>query len=162
MTSAPRHAWAACVLLLASTAAFAQQSQSTLLPPQCAGKSGAQLDQCVRDLTAPGSVEQFDPVEQKPNPSVLMNCNLANAADQGFCIAHNEIVLECRTVKKYPDFDACANRLITRPAPPREADCSRVAANQKQTCALRNKVFAECLKDPWLYFICLGEKLYGK
>src|SRR4051812_30978623 len=97
-------AYAAFAIVFALTPAWAR-AQGTLLPPQCAGKSGAQLDQCVRDLTAPSSVEQFESVEQKPNPAALMNCNLAIPADQGFCIAHNEIVLECRTPKKYPDFD---------------------------------------------------------
>ena len=136
--------------------------QSTLLPPQCAGKTGGALDQCVRDLTSTTPIEQIGEQEQaKPNPAALMNCNIVNRADQGFCIAHNEIVLECR-LPKYPNFDECARRLITRPPQPKPADCSRAAANQRDLCAARNKVYADCLKDPWLYFLCLGDKLYVK
>ena len=135
--------------------------QSTLLPPQCAGKTGAALDQCMRDLTTPTTIEQLEPNGYKPNPAALMNCNFVQSADQGFCIAHNEIVLECRK-PKYQDFDACARNLITRPQTPVAADCSRVAANQRASCELRNKSRAECLQDPWDYFLCIGEKLYGK
>ncbi len=151
---------AVCSLMIGSFPVFAQQP-STLLPPACAGKSGAQLDQCVRDLTAPSNVDSFEPIEQKPNPAALMNCNLVNRADQGFCIAHNEIALECGK-PKYREFDACVVSLIGRPQLPRAGDCQREAPAQRDFCGRRNKFFAECLKDPWLYFICLGEKLYPK
>lgn len=148
-------------IMLWSTAALAQ-AQSTLLPPQCAGKTGAQLDQCVRDLTAPTGVEIFEPIEQKTDPRALLNCNMINRADQGFCIARNEIILECRKPAKYANFDACVNPLIARQQRPRSAECSRAAPGQQNACALRNKYMSECLKDPWLYFICLGEKMYTK
>src|SRR4051812_31703038 len=94
------------------------QPQSKLVPPQCAGKSGAQLDQCVRDSTEPTGAERFEPAERKINPNAMLNCNTANRADQGFCIARNEIIAECRNVAKHPDFQACTNQLITRPQPP--------------------------------------------
>ena len=90
-----------------------------------------------------------------------MNCNMVNRADQGFCIAHNEIALECGK-PKYREFDACVVSLIGRPQLPRAGDCQREAPTQRDFCGRRNKFFAECLKDPWLYFICLGEKLYPK
>jgi hypothetical protein len=162
MTNAAR--WCAvagtCAALLSSIAAIA--APSTLLPPQCAGKTGAELDLCVRDLTAPTGVEVFVPIEAKPDPRTLLNCNLVNPADQGFCIARNEIILECRKPGRYADFNACAAELISRPQQPRIADCSSAAAGQQNACALRNKYMAECLKDPWLYFICLGEKMYSR
>jgi hypothetical protein len=151
---------AVCAMLVGAAAVHAQ-APSTLLPPACAGKSGAQLDQCVRDLTTPTNVEAFEPGEQKPNPAALMNCNLVNRADQGFCIAHNEIALECGK-PKHRDFDACVISLIGRPQLPRAADCRAEPAGQRDICGLRNKVFAECLKDPWLYFLCVGEKIYAK
>ena len=133
-----------------------------MLPPACAGKTGAQLDLCVRDIFLPTGPEVFEATEQKTDPRRLLNCLMVNRADEGFCIARNEIILECRTPAKYPDFDACANNLITRPQLPRAADCARVAPAKRNQCALRNKVFNDCLSDPWLYFICLGEKMNAK
>ena len=133
-----------------------------MLPPQCAGKTGAELDQCVRNITQPINVGGFEPVEQKEDPRQILNCSTVHRADEGFCIAHNEIILECRTPAKYADFDECARRLSERPPQPRAADCVRAAPAQRNQCALRNKVIAECLKDPWMYFICLGQKLHAK
>ena len=142
--------------------ASAAQPQTKLVPPQCAGKSGALLDQCVRDSTEPTGAERFEPAERKVNPNAMLNCNTANRADQGFCIARNEIIIECRNVKKHPDFNACTNELITRPQPPRVADCNKVASAGRALCFKRNKVFNECLREPWLYFVCLGEKMAAK
>jgi hypothetical protein len=138
------------------------QPQSRLVPPQCAGKSGALLDQCVRDLTEPTGAERFEPAERKINPNAMINCNTANRADQGFCIARNEIIAECRNVSKHPDFQACTNQLITRPQAPRVADCSKEETARRSLCFKRNKVFDECLREPWLYFVCLGEKMAAK
>ena len=143
------------MLLLAIAAAHAQ---STILPPACFGKTGAELDQCVRDLTAPAGTETFEPIERKADPRSLLNCNVVDRADQAFCIARNEIILECRTPARHADFDACANRLVARLQPPRAADCARAAPRQREFCAARNNFLGECLQDPWLYFICLGEK----
>jgi hypothetical protein len=161
MKQGARTRFAAALLALAGAFPAFAADQATLLPPQCAGKNGALLDQCVRDLAVPTAIEQIEQEQAKPNPAAILNCNLVNPADQGFCIAHNEIAIECRQ-SKYPDFDACARRLITRPQPPRAAECSRVAVNQRELCAARNKVFADCLQNPWLYFLCLGDKLYAK
>lgn len=157
---APTFLWLGVFLIpfLASIA----HAQSTLLPPECAGKTGNHLDQCVRDLTPPTGNGQFEPLEPKANPRVLLNCNVVHSADQGFCIARNEIILECRKTPKHADFDACVNQLIARPQRPQAADCARSGGNQQSTCDLRNKYLADCLKDPWLYFSCLGEKTYGK
>ena len=151
-----------CLAVLCMCAATAH-AQSTLLPPACAGKTGAQLDQCVRDLTLPTGPDRFEPAAQlPPDPSQLLNCLMVNRADENFCIWRNEIILECRNRAKYPDFDTCTARLIERPQLPRAADCARVAPSQRSQCALRNKSFSECLKDPWRYFICLGEKMQSK
>ncbi len=150
-----------CALVLSVCAAMAS-AQTTLLPPACAGKTGAQLDLCVRDVTLPMGPEILELTEQKADPRQFLNCQWVNRADEGFCIAHNEIILECRTPAKHPDFDACANRLITRPQPPRAADCTRLPPAQRNQCTLRNKVFNECLSDPWRYFICLGEKMNAR
>ena len=138
------------------------QPQSKLVPPQCAGKSGALLDQCVRDSTEPTGAERFEPAERKVNPNAMLNCNTANRADQGFCIARNEIIIECRNVKKHPDFQACTSELITRPQPPRIADCNNETTARRALCFKRNKVLSECLREPWLYFVCLGEKVAAK
>ena len=154
-------AGAFAAIALFSTAAMAQ-GQSTLLPPECKGKTSAALDQCVRELTVPTGSEFFEPIEQKTDPRALLNCNLINRADQGFCISRNEIILECRKPARYSDFNACANRLIVRLQSPRAAECARAAPGQREACVVRNKVMGECLKEPWLYFICLGEKLYPK
>ncbi len=151
-----------CTLVVLSLCAAAAHAQSTLLPPECAGKTGQQLDQCVRDITQTMNFGGFEPTEQKADPRQLLNCLTVNRADEGFCIARNEIILECRNPAKHPDFDACANRLVTRPQLPRAADCARVVPAQRKQCALRNKLFDECLNDPWLYFICLGEKIHAK
>lgn len=147
------------IALVISIVAAASHAQSTLLPPECAGKAGAQLDQCVRDVTQPSNTGAFEPLEQKPDPRQLLNCLTANPADEGFCIARNEIVLNCSNPAKHPDFEACVKPLMERPPLPLAANCSRVASAQRSRCALRNTVFKECLKDPWLYFACLGEKM---
>src|SRR4051812_45462454 len=154
-----------CRALIAALLLFwigVAHAQSTLLPPSCAGKTGAELDQCVRDLTVPTGATQFQPIEQHPDPSQLLNCLMVNRADENFCIAHNEILLECRQRNRHPDFDACTSRLIERQQLPVAADCSRVAAANRNECGLRNKFFAECQQDPWRYFICLGQKIYAK
>src|SRR4051812_48714991 len=118
-----RCALIAALLLLAADLAPAQ---STLMPPECAGKTGALLDQCVRDLTAPSGAEEFQPLPpQPPNPSQMIYCAMVNRADEGFCIAHNEILIECRQANKHPNFDACTRRLIERQQLPVAADCSR-------------------------------------
>lgn len=148
---------AACWLYAAGASA-----QTTLTPPECAGKTGQQLDQCVRDITQPSTFGSFEPYEQKPDPSQLLNCLMVNRADEGFCIARNEIILACRNRVKNPDFDACVTRLIGRPQLPRAADCARVPAAQRNRCTLRNKAFEECLADPYRYFICLGDKINAK
>ena len=137
-------------------------AQSTLLPPECAGKTGAQLDQCVRDLAQPSNTGAFEPLEQKPDPRQLLNCLTANPADEGFCIARNRVILNCVNPAKHPDFEACVKQRIVLTPVPLAANCSRVAPSQRNRCALRNKVFSECLKDPWLYFTCLGEKTAPK
>ena len=149
--------WASgcAVLWLYAAAALAQ---STILPPECKGKTGAQLDQCVRDVTQPATFDGAEPFTEKVDPRRLLNCLKIYRADESFCIARNEIILECRNYTKHPDFDACATRLITRPQLPRAADCTRAAPAERNRCVLRNKVFGECLANPWLYFECLGEK----
>jgi hypothetical protein len=162
MTNNPKRWWlAGCAILwLYAPAAIAQ---STLMPSECSGKSGAQLDQCVRNMTQSNNIGgAFQPAEQKADPSRLLNCVMVDRADEGFCIARNEIIIECRNHAKNPDFDACVKNLIEGPQLPRAANCTRVAADQRDRCNLRNKVFNACLADPWLYFVCLGAKLNAK
>ncbi len=151
--------WWGCAMIVPWLHVAAASAQSTLLPPECAGKTGAQLDQCVRDITQTHTMGKFEPTEQKVDPRQLLNCGTVNPADESFCIARNQVILECRVPAKHPDFEACANRLMSRPQPPRVADCSRVAPAQRNRCQARNKIFTECVKDPWLYFVCLGEKM---
>lgn len=151
-----------CAVVVCALYAATAPAQSTLLPPECAGKTGQQLDQCVRDITQTINFGGFEAFEQKPDPSQTINCLMVNRADEGFCIARNEIILECRNRVKHPDFEACVNRLIGRPQQPRAADCARVPTAQRNRCALRNNSSAECLTDPYRYFICLGDKINAK
>ena len=142
--------------------AAAAHGQSSMLPPACAGMTGEQLDHCVRDITLPQITPRLEPIEAKPDPAQLVNCLHTVRADEDFCIARNEIVLECRNLTKHPDFERCANPLVMAQTMPREANCARVAPARRQQCELRNKVFGECANDPLRYFICLAEKMNGK
>ncbi len=133
-----------------------------MLPPACAGMTGEQLDRCVRDITLPQMTTRLEPSDAKPDPAQLVNCLKTVRADEDFCIARNEIVLECRNQTKYPDFEQCASPLaMAQPRPP-VADCSRAAPARRDECALRNKVFGACTGDPLRYFICLGAKMNAK
>jgi hypothetical protein len=147
------------VLSLCAAAVYAQ---STVMPAACVGKTGAQLDQCVRDIAPSTGSDVFETTAPQLNPRQILNCVVVNRSDEGFCGSRNSVVLECRKTAKYPDFDACATRLIAQVQIPGIADCGRVPRAQRGQCALRNKVFNECLKDPWNYFICLDQKAGGK
>lgn len=147
-----------CVAAMTACAAAAH-AQTTMLPPACAGMRGSELDRCVRDITLPQITPTLEPVEAKPDPAQLVNCRMVARADEDYCIARNEIVLECRNRGKHPDFEQCANPLVKAQPAPRAADCARVAPAQRKTCELRNKVFAACTADPLRYFICLAEKM---
>jgi hypothetical protein len=149
----------AAALLLCSAAGHAQ---NTMLPPGCAGLTGEQLDRCVRDITLPQITPRLQPIEAKPDPAQLVNCLMTVRADEDFCIARNEIVLECRNLAKYADFEQCANPLVRAQAKPPVANCARVATARRNECELRNKVFGECFDDPLRYFICLAERLNAR
>ena len=138
--------------------AAAGQTQTTMLPPACAGMTGEQLNLCVRDITLPQITPTLEPVEAKPDPAQLLNCRTVLRADEDYCIARNEIVLECRNRGKYPDFEQCANPLTKAQAQPPAANCASAPPAQRKGCELRNKVFAGCFGDPLRYFICLAEK----
>ena len=153
--------WSGC-LAVAGLWAVIAHAQSTLMPPQCVGKTGPQLDQCVRNIAQPTTFESFEPTEQKINTREMTNCVTVNRADEALCMARNDIVIECRKAAKYPDFDACTASMIGRAPPPRAAECGRLPRAQRSQCALRNKVYGECLKDPWLYFFCLAGKMKAK
>ena len=138
--------------------AAAGQAQTTMLPPACAGMTGEQLNLCVRDITLPQITPTLEPVEAKPDPAQLLNCRTVLRADEDYCIARNEIVLECRNRGKYPYFEQCANPLTKAQAQPPAANCASAPPAQRKGCELRNKVFAGCFGDPLRYFICLAEK----
>ena len=142
--------------------ATAGHAQSFMLPPACMGMTGEQLDRCVRDITLPEITPRLEPIEAKPDPAQPVNCLKVVRADEDFCIARNEIALECRNVTKYPDFEQCANPLVMAQARPRAANCSRVAPARRAECELRNKVFSACVEDPLRYFICLAEKMNAR
>ena len=145
----------AAMLIFAATA----PAQTTLLPRQCAGMTGDQLDLCVRNITLPQMVPTIEDVAVKPDPAQPMDCATVTRADEDYCIARNQIVIECRKRNKYPDFEQCANPLAAAQAKPPVANCSRVAEPRRKECELRNKVFGECTGDPLRYFICLAEKI---
>jgi len=153
-------------LLLAAgalCAAFsAVRAQTNMLPPQCAGKKGDALDQCVREATPPVRSPHAELIEQKPDARMPANCLMVVRADQGFCIARNDAILDCRDPKKYKDFDGCLDTAMKRLPLPGAADCSRIDKTQRTACAQRNKYYKECLADPLRYFICLGEKTARK
>ena len=149
----------AALILLLPVAVHAQMS---MLPAQCTGKTGDELDRCVRDITLPMRSERMDPIEQKPDPTQTVNCLKVARADESFCIARNEIVIECRNRAKHPDFDACASRLLSRQDLPRPADCANATPATRNACALRNGALMECGAEPLRYFICVGEKLSVK
>ena len=135
-------------------------AQTTILPPACAGKTGEELDRCVRDLTPPTGADPADATGRNADEAQLLNCKFVDRADENFCIARNEIILTCRKRVKNAEFDACVNRLIQRPQMPGATDCAKTVPAQRKQCDLRNKSLDVCLKDPWRYFSCLGGKLY--
>ena len=150
----------AMLAMLVSSAGV--QAQSTMLPGQCAGLTGDQLDLCVRNITLPQLVPNIGPGETTPDPAQPINCVGALREDESLCISRNEVILFCRNKNKHPDFEQCASSLLmTQPKPP-VANCARVAAAQRKHCELRNKVFGECTSDPLRYFICLTEKMNPK
>lgn len=156
-----RAAVAGCAAVMMSLAAGVG-AQSTLLPPACAGMKGDQLDRCVRDVTLPEMTTRMEPVEAKPDPAQPVNCRTVVRADEDFCIARNEIVLECRNGTKHPDFEQCATPLVMAQPKPPAADCMRVAPARRQQCEARNKVYLQCTDDPLRYFICLAEKMNAR
>ena len=104
----------AAMLIFAATA----PAQTTLLPRQCAGMTGDQLDLCVRNITLPQMVPTIEDVAVKPDPAQPMDCATVTRADEDYCIARNQIVIECRKRNKYPDFEQCANPLAAAQAKP--------------------------------------------
>jgi len=151
------------IFLVAIAFAAAQAcAQTSMLPPQCSGKTGDALDQCVREITPPTRSPHVEKVEQKTDPLQLVNCLLALHADEDFCIARNDAILECRNPKKYKDLDACVAAAMKRLQSPRVADCARADKTQKNACLQRNKFYKECFADPLRYFICLGDKTARK
>src|SRR4051794_36169907 len=131
----------------------------SMMPAPCTGKTGDELDRCVRDITLPMRSEKMDPIEHKPDPTQTVNCLKVARADEEYCIARNQIILECRNGARHPDFNACANRLLSRQPLPRAADCTRQTAAMRAECTLRNDALSACVAEPLRYFICLGEKL---
>jgi hypothetical protein len=156
-----RYGLLACAAALTLCGA-AGHAQNTILPPACADMTGEQLDRCVRDITLPQLTTKLEPIEATPDPAQLVNCLRTVRADEDFCIARNEIVLECRNLAKYPDFEQCANPLVMAQARPPVANCARVAPARRNECELRNKVFGDCFNDPLRYFICLAQKMNAR
>jgi hypothetical protein len=152
----PQFAWLATALCLYAAAGHAQMS---ILPPQCAGKTGDALDKCAREIMPPQRSQRVEPIEQKIDPKQLINCETVHAADQSFCILRNQIILECRKRQKHPDLEKClANALAGATVPP-VANCTPLAPVKKNECFRRNKVYKDCFTGPLRYFICLGEKM---
>jgi hypothetical protein len=132
--------WVGAVLTATVTlAALPAAAQSSMLPAPCAGKAGEALDNCVRDIT-PFEPPRVYAKETAPDPRRPLNCKAVDKADMNFCVARNEIVMECANQRKHPDFDQCFASYISNPPLPKAADCSRVPAEKAADCKLRNKV----------------------
>jgi hypothetical protein len=144
-------------LYLFAAAGYAQMS---ILPAPCIGKTGEELDKCVRDLVPPLST-RFEPAETVPNPAQMVNCLKVDPADRGFCIARNEVIIECRNALKHPDSDRCFATYvpnIMRASTPAAVKCEREKPEQRAKCASRNAVLTKCVADPLRYFLCIGQK----
>ncbi len=131
-------------------------AQMSILPEQCAAKTGNELDRCVRDLALPQIVPKLEFVEPVRDPAQLLNCTKVHAPDQVYCVARNEIILECRRSLKHADFDACFTGYMAQVAKPGRANCQLEKPGLRAACASRNAVFAKCLADPLRYFQCLS------
>ena len=132
----------------------------SILPAPCIGKTGEELDKCVRDLVPPLST-RFEPAETALNPAQTVNCLKVDPADQLFCVARNEVVIECRNALKHPDFDRCFATYIPsvmRARAPAAVNCEREKPQQHAKCASRNAVLTECVADPLRYFLCIDRK----
>jgi len=151
----PQFAWLATALCLYATAGHAQMS---VLPPQCAGKSGDALDKCVRDIMPPQRSQRIEPVELQADPKQLVNCETVNVADRTFCVMRNQNILECRKRQKHPDPEQCLSNAMAGAPVPQVANCAPLAPLKKPECFQRNKVYKDCFADPLRYFICLGQK----
>lgn len=142
--------------VLAATGAHAQPS---LLPPACAHLNGEALDKCVRDIAVPQIVQKLEAVDPPPpDPAQPANCSRVLAADQDFCVGRNEIILTCRNIAKFPDFDACFHKFIANVKRPLTATCTREKPDRRAACAARNAVFAKCLEQPLGYFLCVANQ----
>jgi hypothetical protein len=133
-------------------------AQMSILPEPCIGKTGDELDRCVRDITPPQRTQSLEPADPAPNPEQMVNCLKVNPADQQFCIRRNEVILECRNQLKYPDFGQCFANYIVRAGKPVAANCQKEKPALRAQCAARNAVFGKCLADPLRYFVCIGNQ----
>ena len=144
------------IVVAASCANTASHAQTSILPQQCSGKTGDALDLCVRDLTLPQIVPKLEFAAPVHNPAQLVNCTAVHKADQVFCVARNEIIIECRKQARHPDFDACFADQVANVARPALAACQSEQPVLRKTCAPRNAEFSRCLDDPLRYFQCLA------
>lgn len=140
------------VFCLSAAIAYAQRS---LLPAPCVGKTGAELDACVRDITPPQQTQRLEPVEAVEDPAQTVNCLKVHRADQAFCIQRNEVILECRNSFKYPDFRQCFDKYIASAVKPDQLYCAKEKPAARTLCVARNTGSTNCLSDPLRYFYCI-------
>ena len=148
--------WLLCTAFaLGAGAAFAQMS---LLPEPCKGKTGEELDKCVRDITPVQETPRIEPQQPADDPAQMVNCTRMHPGDLSFCIRRNEVILECRNSFKYPDFNECFKTYIARADKPAAANCQREKPEQRARCNARNTLLAKCSADPLRYFRCMDIK----
>ena len=152
--------FAAAGLALMTVPTLAQQVPG--VPKACAGKSGAALDQCVRDNTPSQIVRDLKPVNNPPKRKEFINCEQVVPADKGYCVRRNEALIECRNSGKHPDFKKCFDEIMQRAPRLRAEDCAGIKPALRAQCPARNKNFETCSFDPYNYFTCLTQKAAKK
>lgn len=131
----------------------------------CTDKTGQNLDLCMKNATRPLFSQGVAPIppEGKPPPTIVL-CRLVGTADYAYCVARNEVILECRTrFKPEQEVRTCADTAMVRKAVKLSpAICLRPAAAtrlESARCVLRNRHYRTCAATPYDYFSCLDQKI---
>ena len=152
--AAPSRTLRVALYAVISWSAALVHAQSSLLPAPCVGKTGAELDACVRDI-APPLKPQLEPTPLVQNPAQTVDCNKVHRADQGFCLQRNEVIVECRNSSKHPDFRECFDKYIARAVKPDQLNCEKEKGTTRTACLTRNTRAIACINDPLRYFYCI-------
>jgi len=144
------------VLVLGLSWYAVARAQSVAPPPACAGKTGEELRDCVRNATPADAAQRVEPFSSGSPYAQTVNCARVYPADRPFCLHRNQVIIECRHRARHPDFQACFQHYIANAPVPGDERCTGKKA-QRSACEQRNAAHAQCRAYPLRYFSCLGQ-----